>query len=98
MSGAKCERPINRYQPPDWHARLDTKKSLKRFISSNHIFYRNSKLATNARNLRDDSLSVRKESQLLKVETETKTKWQNYENNVRLSERYPAYRTIITNP
>jgi hypothetical protein len=21
MSGAHCERPVNRYQPPDWHAR-----------------------------------------------------------------------------
>ena len=68
MSGAKCERPVDRYQPPDWYSR-------------------NSKLATNARSLRDQSLTVRKESQLLKVETDTKTKWQNYENNVRLSER-----------
>ena len=68
MSGAKCERPVNRYQPPDWYSR-------------------NSKLAYNASSLRDQSLHVRKESQLLNSETETKTKWQNYENNVRLSER-----------
>jgi hypothetical protein len=32
-------------------------------------------------------MDPRKDSQLLKSETDTKTKWQNYENNVRLSER-----------
>jgi hypothetical protein len=40
MSGAKCERPVARYQPPDWYSR-------------------NSKMASNARSLRDQSLGVR---------------------------------------
>ncbi len=68
MSGSKCERPIERYQPPDWHAR-------------------NSKLAVNAVTARDDSLNLRKEAQLLRIETDTRTKWHNYENNMKLSER-----------
>jgi len=65
---SKCERPITRYQPPDWHAR-------------------NAKLAHNAYSTRNDSHNLRKEAQLLKIETDTKTKWHNYENNMRLSER-----------
>ena len=68
MSGAKGERPVTRYQPPDWHAR-------------------NAKLANHATTTRDESLNLRKEAHLLKIETETKTKWNNYENNMRLSER-----------
>ena len=68
MSGAKCERPVTRYQPPDWHAR-------------------NAKLANHATTTRDESLNLRKEAHLLKIETETKTKWNNYENNMRLNER-----------
>lgn len=69
MSGSKCERPVNRYQPPDWHAR-------------------NAKLTSQAVTTRDDSFHLRKEAQLLKIATDTKTKWHNYENNMRLSERF----------
>ena len=68
MSGSKCERPITRYQPPDWHAR-------------------NAKLAYHATDTRNELLNLRKEAQLLKIETDTKTKWNNYENNMRLTER-----------
>ena len=63
-----AERPINRYQPPDWHAR-------------------NYKLANSARAKREESLNLRKEAHLLKIETDTKTKWFNFENNMKLSER-----------
>ena len=63
-----CERPINRYQPPDWHDR-------------------NYKLADRARSKREQSLNLRKEAHLLKIETDTKTKWHNFENNMKLSER-----------
>ena len=69
MSGSKCERPITRYQPPDWHAR-------------------NAKLANHAISTREESLNLRKEAQLLRIETDARTKWNNYENNMRLSERY----------
>lgn len=69
MSGVNCERPINRYHPPDWHAR-------------------NYKLADEARSTREQSLNLRKEAQLLKIETDTRTKWHNFDNNMRLSERY----------
>ena len=48
---------------------------------------RNAKLAHNAYSTRNDSHNLRKEAQLLKIETDTKTKWHNYENNMRLSER-----------
>ena len=68
MSGAKCERPINRYQPPDWHAR-------------------NYKLSAEARAKRDQSVALRKEAQMLRIETDTDTKWHNFENNMRLAER-----------
>ncbi|XP_059088321.1 tektin-B1-like [Tigriopus californicus] len=68
MSGARTERPINRYQPPDWHSR-------------------NEKLAYNARETREQSLNLRKEAQLLKNETENRTKWYNFENNMKLSQR-----------
>lgn len=68
MSGLYTERPINRYQPPDWHAR-------------------NYKLSDNAKSCREQSLNLRKEAQLLKIETDTRTKWHNFENNMRLSER-----------
>ena len=69
MSGVNCERPINRYHPPDWYAR-------------------NYKLADEARSTREQSLNLRKEAQLLKIETDTRTKWHNFDNNMRLSERY----------
>ena len=70
---SKCERPVTRYQPPDWHAR-------------------NAKLAHHAYSTRNDSHTLRKEAQLLKIETDTKTKWHNYENNMRLSERYIVFK------
>lgn len=66
-----CERPINRYQTPDWHAR-------------------NYKLSNGARASREQSHNLRKEAQLLKIETDTKTKWHNFENNMKLSERQVA--------
>ena len=69
MSGVNCERPVARYQPPDWHAR-------------------NYKMADNARAKREESLNLRKEAQQLKIETDTRTKWHNFDNNMRLSERY----------
>ena len=72
MSGsgahAKAERPVNRFQPPDWHARND-------------------KLAHTARSGREESINVRKEAQMLKIETDNRTKWFNFENNMKLSER-----------
>lgn len=66
--GAKCERNVDRYQPPDWHGR-------------------NSKLVVEATTTRDQSISLRKDAQLLKLETDTKTKWHNYENNLKLQRR-----------
>jgi tektin-2 len=63
-----CERPINRYQPPDWHER-------------------NYKMSNSARATREQSLNLRKEAQLLKIETEARTKWHNFDNNMRLTDR-----------
>ena len=67
--GMKCERNVDRYQPPDWHIR-------------------NRKLVNEASTTRDESISLRKDAQLLKLETDTKTKWHNYENNLKLQRRY----------
>ena len=67
--GSKCERPVDRYQPPDWHAR-------------------NSSLVSGARTSRQKSVNLREDAQLLKLETDTRTKWHNYENNIKLSRRY----------
>ncbi len=69
MSRVNLERPVARYQPPDWHAR-------------------NHKLSDSARVKREESLALRKEAQQLRIETDTKTKWHNFDNNMRLSERY----------
>ena len=66
--GMKCERNVDRYQPPDWHIR-------------------NRKLVNEASTTRDESISLRKDAQLLKLETDTKTKWHNYENNLKLQRR-----------
>ncbi len=68
MSGVNCERPIARYQPPDWHER-------------------NAKMSESVRAKREQSINLRKEAQQLRIETETKTKWHNFDNNMRLSER-----------
>ena len=48
---------------------------------------RNRKLVVEATTTRDESINLRKDAQLLKLETETKTKWHNYENNLRLQRR-----------
>lgn len=71
MSGYRCERLVDRYQPPDWHSR-------------------NSSLVDGARTSRDRSTNLRKDAQMLKLETDTRTKWHNYENNMKLSRRLGA--------
>lgn len=68
MSGVDCERPINRYQPPDWHDR-------------------NASLVEKATTTRHVSVARRREAQELKIETDSRTKWSNFENNVKLQER-----------
>lgn len=68
-SGLAMERPVERYQPPDW-------------------FARNHKLADGAKMSREASFNLRKEAQMLRIETDTATKWHNFDNNMRLSERY----------
>ena len=49
---------------------------------------RNSKLSEVARNTRDYSHALRQEAKQLRIDAEAKTKWFNYENNVRLNDRY----------
>jgi len=48
---------------------------------------RNSKLSEVARNTRDYSHSLRQEAKQLRIDADAKTKWFNYENNVKLNER-----------
>merc|ERR1711963_502189 len=48
---------------------------------------RNSKLSEVARNTRDYSHALRQEAKQLRIDAEAKTKWFNYENNVKLNER-----------
>lgn len=48
---------------------------------------RNSKLSEVARNTRDYSHALRQEAKQLRIDAEAKTKWFNYENNVRLNDR-----------
>ena len=48
---------------------------------------RNSKLSDVARNTRDYSHALRQEAKQLRIDAEAKTKWFNYENNVRLNDR-----------
>ncbi|XP_040572400.1 tektin-B1 [Lepeophtheirus salmonis] len=48
---------------------------------------RNSKIVSTSRDVRDRSLNLRKDAQLLRVETDKNTKWNQFDNNVRLSER-----------
>ena len=48
---------------------------------------RNSKMSEVARNTRDYSHALRQEAKQLRIDAEAKTKWFNYENNVRLNDR-----------
>merc|ERR1712226_1325446 len=48
---------------------------------------RNSKPSEVARNTRDYSHSLRQEAKQLRIDADAKTKWFNYENNVKLNER-----------
>ena len=48
---------------------------------------RNGKLSEVARNTRDYSHALRQEAKQLRIDAEAKTKWFNYENNVRLNDR-----------
>jgi len=48
---------------------------------------RNSKLSEVARNTRDYSHALRQEAKQLRIDADAKTKWFNYENNVRLNDR-----------
>ena len=55
---------------------------------------RNSKLSEVARNTRDYSHALRQEAKQLRIDAEAKTKWFNYENNVRLNDRYDEMMTF----
>ena len=49
---------------------------------------RNNKLSDVSRNTRDYSHALRQEAKQLRIDAEAKTKWFNYENNVKLNERW----------
>ena len=52
---------------------------------------RNTKLSEVANNTRDYSHALRQEAKQLRIDADAKTKWHNYENNVKLNERWVFY-------
>ena len=56
-------------------------------VIDTNISVSNNKYLKVARNTRDYSHSLRQEAKQLRIDADAKTKWFNYENNVKLNER-----------
>ena len=56
-------------------------------VIDTNISISNNKYLKVARNTRDYSHSLRQEAKQLRIDADAKTKWFNYENNVKLNER-----------